>query len=289
MATGKVILVTGSTEGIGKATVLELARRGWRVFATGRNPKKLEALDAAAKENGVALETLVLEVTSAESIAAARAEVLKRTDGRGVDALVNNAGYAETGTVAGLTPERLRAQLETNVVGLQAVTRAFLPEMMARRDGRIVNVSSIAGRTSMPLLGAYHASKYAVEGLSDALRMEVAGEGIRVVLIEPGAIKTRFNDTAMSGLGKVVETEPHHGAAIRRLREVESRILRTGARPEVVARTIARAVGARCPKARYVTPLAARFIIRLGLWTPTRLYDLFFRILLRWLGRGGKA
>jgi NAD(P)-dependent dehydrogenase (short-subunit alcohol dehydrogenase family) len=283
-----VILITGATEGIGKAAAFELARRGARVLATGRKPEKLEKLVGDARQRGLELETLVLDVTRADSIEVARAEAFRLTGGHGVDVLVNNAGYGETGTVAGLTPERLRTQFETNVIGLQAVTRAFLPAMFARKYGRVINISSIGGRVTMPLFGAYHASKYAIEALSDALRMEARGQGVRVVLIEPGLINTRFTDTAMTGLGRVEGDEPHHGPAIRRLRELERSVSLPAGKPETVARVIARAALSRCPRARYMVPRSAYAMYWFSRATPTALRDLFFGVILRLLARSAK-
>src|SRR5271170_4155342 len=157
----KTVLITGATTGIGKHAAIALARKGHRVFATGRNATALERLVAdAATPN---LETLRLDVTDTGSIAEAAREVGRRTDGEGVFALVNNAGYGLAGPLEEISDANLRAQFDTNVFGLMAVTRAFLPRMRERGAGRIVNVSSSGGRVSIPFFGAYHASKFAVE------------------------------------------------------------------------------------------------------------------------------
>ena len=143
-----VVLVTGATSGIGRATALHLARAGHRVFAVGRRQAALEALEREAK--GLRLETLMLDVTRAESIAAAKDEIDRRTNGYGVDVVVNNAGYGVGGPVEEVSDAAFRAQYETNVFGLMAVTRAFLPKMRARRWGRILNISSVGGRLTLP-------------------------------------------------------------------------------------------------------------------------------------------
>lgn len=187
------VLVTGATSGIGRAASLQFAEAGYRVFATGRNPAALARL---AEEASGRMETLVLDVTAARSIAEAREEVLGRTGGHGLDVLVNNAGFGVAAPVELVRDADLRAQFETNVFGLVSVTRAFLPEMRQRGSGRILNVSSINGRFTLPFLGIYDASKYAVESLSDAMRMELAGFGIEVVLIEPGPTRSDFAQRA---------------------------------------------------------------------------------------------
>src|SRR5688572_1176943 len=151
------ILITGATSGIGRHAALHLARAGHRVIASGRRAAVLADVVA---ESGGAITPLVLDVDDAASIARATTEVEALTDGRGLDVLVNNAGYATVGALAELSDAHLRAQFETNVFGLMAVTRAFLPAMVARGRGRVLNVSSVSGRIPAPLLGAYHGSKY---------------------------------------------------------------------------------------------------------------------------------
>jgi NADP-dependent 3-hydroxy acid dehydrogenase YdfG len=181
MKKNRIILITGATGGIGRAAALHLARLGHRVFATGRRAEALEPLRKEA--DGLPLEVLPMDVDDADSVAAAAGEVLRRTDGYGVDVLVNNAGFARFGPVALVGDAELKAQFETNVFGLVRVTRAFLPAMRARGDGTIINISSMVGRISLILQGVYCATKHAVEALSDSLRREVAGLGVRVVVV----------------------------------------------------------------------------------------------------------
>jgi short-subunit dehydrogenase len=192
MRAKKTILITGATAGIGRDAARALAGRGHRVIATGRSAAALADLEAQGRREGWELETLALDVTDAASIANAARWVNDRTNGDGVDVLVNNAGYATVGPLSELSIDALRRQFETNVFGAMAVTQAFLPSMFRRRKGRIINVSSVSGRIPAPVLGAYHASKYALEALSDSLRMELFGFGIDVVLVEPGTIRTEF-------------------------------------------------------------------------------------------------
>lgn len=182
----QVILITGATSGIGNYTAKHLRARGHHVIGTGRNEKALAELRAAG------IDAVVMDITSDASVAAAKAEIDALTKQHGLDVLVNNAGYGLWGPVEMLTDEDVRAQYETNVFGLLRVTKAFLPTMRARGKGRVVNVSSVGGRMTFPLGGIYNSTKYAVESISDALRMEVKQFGIEVSLVEPGYIRTEF-------------------------------------------------------------------------------------------------
>jgi NAD(P)-dependent dehydrogenase (short-subunit alcohol dehydrogenase family) len=181
----RTVLITGCTSGIGRATALHLAAQGHRVFATGRNPKALEEL---AREAKGPIHPIELDVTSSASVEAARAMVEQETQGAGIDVLINNAGFSLGCPIELLDDAALRSVFETNVFGLVRVTRAFVPAMRARRSGLIINMSCITGRITFPFEGAYTASKYAVESISDALRLELAPFGIKVSIMEPGAI-----------------------------------------------------------------------------------------------------
>jgi NAD(P)-dependent dehydrogenase (short-subunit alcohol dehydrogenase family) len=271
MTSKKTILVTGATAGIGKATALHLHGAGHRVIATGRNEKALSELRAAG------LDALALDVTSESSIAAAKDAVDRLTDGRGLDVLVNNAGYGLFGPVEELSDADVRAQFETNVFGLLAVTRAFVPAMRARGAGRVINVSSVGGRMVFPLGGVYHATKFALEALSTALRMELRQFGIRVSVIEPGYIKTEFTATTMSLLRKYVRDESPYANALRVGASADEAVARFAVGPGSVARAIEHAATSRWPRARYVAP----FYNALGPWLlralPTWLTDWAFR------------
>ncbi len=283
------ILVTGATAGIGRHTALALARRGHRVFATGR---RQHALDALAKEAaGLELETLTLDVTKAESIAAGKAAIDAATGGYGVDAVVNNAGYGLLGPLEELDDAALHAQFETNVFGLMAVTRAFVPAMRARGFGRVVNVSSIGGRVVFPMMGAYNATKFAVEALSDALRLELGPFGVGVSLIEPGMIQTEFTDVALGGL-EVPEGSPY-APVVADSERMRKAFEATGVGPEHVARAIRKALESRRPAARYVAPWRSYLGIYAFRLLPTSWMDAILRaatgLTRRKLARGGAA
>ncbi len=271
MGKQRIVLVTGATSGIGRETSLHLARMGHRVFATGR---KIAALEELAREaEGLELETFQLDVTDARSIEVARTKVDQRTDGYGLDVLVNNAGYCNMAPMEQITDEDLRGQFETNVFGLVTLTQKFLPAMRARGAGRIVNVSSVVGRLSLPLQGIYCATKHAVEALSDAWRMELAPFGVHVSLVEPGTIRTGFEATATSTVSRYQAAESPYKPAIVRYREVVADSYKRAPGPACIARTVARIVRARRPRARYVSPRYNRFLIWLVNKLPTRWVD----------------
>jgi short-subunit dehydrogenase len=273
----KTILITGATAGIGRHTALYLAKKGHRVIATGRNEKALADLKSSA--NG-ALETVRLDVTDKDSIADAKAAVDTLTDGRGLDVLVNNAGYGILGPTALITDFDMRAQYETNVFGLMAVTRAFLPQMMDRGSGRIVNVSSIGGRVTLPLFGVYNSTKYAIESLSDALRVELSPFGVQVSLIEPGYIATNFTDRSLQEVSKYQTPDSPYASVLDRADEMSRAVGKTAVGPQTVARAIERASTARRAKARYVAPGYNAIGIAFMRLMPTRWVDFVFGRLL---------
>jgi NADP-dependent 3-hydroxy acid dehydrogenase YdfG len=271
MAQSLVILVTGATAGIGKAAALHLQAKGHRVIGTGRNEKALAEL----KKLG--LDAIALDVTSQKSIDAARAQVDVLTNGYGLDVLVNNAGYGLAGPVEMLSDADVRAQFDTNVFGLLAVTRAFLPAMRERRRGRIVNVSSVGGRMTFPLGGAYHATKYAVEALSDALRMELRGFGVKVSVIEPGYIKSDFTATTMGYVEKYAKDPASPYAPIlQRVHQAGQSSERFAVGPSSVCRAIESASVSRFPRARYVAPFYNAMGPVLMALVPTFVTDWFF-------------
>lgn len=270
-----IVLITGATSGIGRHAALYLARRGMRVFATGRREANLAELSREA--DGHNLETLVLDVTSAESIAAARAAIDAATGGYGVDVLVNNAGYGEMGPLELVTDQRLRSQFETNVFGLMAVTRAFLPAMRERGHGRIVNVGSIGGTITLPLFGAYNATKYALESLSDALRLELAPFGVKVSLIQPGPINTEFTPSAIDTATAGGLDGTAYAAAAQSVAKMGEMAEKTGVSPNCTSRAIYRAATARWPRARYATPWFASWTVALARMLPTSWRDAILR------------
>lgn len=266
--TSKTVLITGATAGIGRMTALHLAQQGHRVIATGRKVAELAKLKAEAVGT---LDTLVLDVTSAESIAAAVTAVAQLTNGQGLDVLVNNAGFGVLGPTSEISDAEMRRQYETNVFGLMAVTRAFLPKMQEKRAGRIINVSSVGGLITLPFFGVYNSTKYAVESLSDALRYELRPFGIDVSLIEPGVIRTNFEATAVGNLAAFDNTP--YAQAMAKYEQMSKTADRFASNPIVIAKAIARAVNARRPSARYVAPRTTSMIVWMSAVLPTRVWD----------------
>ena len=264
MTTTKTILLTGASSGIGRDAALGLARAGHRVFVAARRISALEVLQREAP-----VEPLHLDLDDPSSISALVAEIDRRTDGRGLDILVNNAGFATAGALAELGDAALRAQFETNVFGLMSLTRAVLPAMIARGDGRIINVSSVSGRIPAPILGAYHASKYALEALSDALRMELAPFGVRVAVIEPGTIRTEFASRAMTEATRERSATSRYARVYERAAQLEQRFDRLAGGTAPVVRAIAHAATSTRPRRRYVAPRSFALMIALVRILPT--------------------
>ncbi len=252
----KSVLITGCSSGIGAATATLLKRAGWQVFPTARRPADLDALAAEG------YEPLELDLVDMQSVERTVAALLEHTGNR-LGALVNNAGFAQAGALEDVDRNALRAQFEANVFGAHQLTRALLPVFHRQGSGRIVNVSSVLGRITVPMVGSYCASKYALESLSDALRVELRGSGISVSVIEPGAIVTRFRQNAASTLERTISrARSGFGATYakeieRRRRQVKTPDFFTRP-PEAVARKIRHALESRRPRRRYrVTPAAA--------------------------------
>ena len=262
------VLVTGASSGIGRATAVEFARRGHQVYAAARREEVLAGL-ADGERN---IRPVGLDVTDGDSVQRAWAKIQAETGGTGVDVLVNNAGFALTGPVEVLPDEAVRRQFDTNVFGVLNVTRAVLPAMRARGSGRIINVSSLVGRVSFGFMGIYGATKYAVEAISDALRLELRGFGITVVLIEPGFVATNLGSAAdaESGRGPVP-------AAYQELAETGTRYLARqlakGIPASQVAATIANAAESRNPRTRYVVPGTMRPLIAMLTALPDKAAD----------------
>jgi NAD(P)-dependent dehydrogenase (short-subunit alcohol dehydrogenase family) len=252
----KSVLITGATDGLGKALALLLAERGYRVFAAGRSAQKLAQLDSIAREKNLALESIALDVCSDSSVQSAVQTVLGKTNA--IDVLVNNAGVNYTAAVEDLSMEDWRAQFETNVFGVLRVTRAVLPHMRERRSGRILMMSSLSGLVTPPTQGAYSSSKHAVEGLSNALRMELYPFGIDVVLIEPGYIITGIQKAAAELSKPYLEKGgPYASLYAKFFTSVNDMRTKSKYTPEDCARVMLHAIEASRPKARYgVTSLA---------------------------------
>ncbi len=271
MAVSRAVLITGCSTGIGRATAERLASRGWRVYATARDVGKIEDLA------GRGCAVLPLDVTDEDSMRAAVEEVERREGAVGV--LVNNAGYSQSGAVEGVPMEKVRRQFETNVFGLVRMCQLVLPGMRRQGWGSIVNISSMGGRLTFPGGGYYHATKYAVEALSDALRFEVAGFGVGVVIVEPGLIRTNFAEAAtgsMEGSGPSDGPYASFDAAVERaVRDNYERgpFLKLGGGPETVAATIERAITVERPRARYAVTPSAHLFIALRRLLPDRAWD----------------
>jgi NAD(P)-dependent dehydrogenase (short-subunit alcohol dehydrogenase family) len=260
------VLITGCSSGIGQATAKRLAQRGHVVYASARK------LDSIADLESDGCRLLALDVTDEASMSEAVRAV--EAEHGAVGALVNNAGYSQSGAIESVPLDEVRRQFETNVFGLARMCQLVLPAMRAQRAGRIVNISSIGGTLVFPGGGFYHATKYAVEALSDALRFEVSGFGIRVVIVEPGIIRTHFADAVSTALPQTESGGPYasFNAAVEQSThnayEKGTMIGRLGGEPEAVAKVIERAITAKSPKIRYrVTPSARLLIPSRGLMT----------------------
>jgi NAD(P)-dependent dehydrogenase (short-subunit alcohol dehydrogenase family) len=246
-------LITGAASGFGLLTAIELAQRKFRVIATMRDLRKSDKLDAAAREAGVTVEKLALDVTRPDSIARAV------KDAGQIDVLVNNAGFGLGGFFEDLALDELREQFETNFFGVAAMMMAVLPQMRARGSGRILNVSSIGGRLANPGLSAYCSSKFAVEGLSESARHELRPLGIWVVLVEPGTFKTEiFAQNRRLAKRALDPSSPNYDRFQQGLAVVDRLLSRSKADPRAVAKTIARAATAKRPRMRYLVGKDAR-------------------------------
>lgn len=267
------IIVTGCSSGIGAYCARALKAEGWRVFATVRREEDRASLEADG------IETLLMDYTKPDTIAALTEEVLARTGGR-LDALFNNGAYGQAGAVEDLSVEVLRAQFETNVFGWHDLTRRVIPVMRRQGHGRIVQCSSILGIVPYRWRGAYNASKFALEGLSLTLRMELAGSGIHVSLIEPGPIASRFTANALTQIEKNIDLEnsvhaDEYRRQLQRLRG-ESKPARGKLGPEAVHAVLRHALTARSPRPHYIVTTPARQGALLKKLLPA---SLFYRII----------
>ena len=271
MASGTVV-VTGASTGIGQATALQLRWLGFDVVAGVRRDEDAER----ARAHGLA--PLMLEVTDAESIAAAAAEVESRVGADGLAGLVNNAGIAVGAPIEFLPLAELRRALEVNLVGQVAVTQAFLP-LLRIAQGRVVNIGSIAGRVALPLMGPYAASKFGLEAVSDSLRRELHGQGIEVVVIEPGGISTPIWEKGVTSAQRMVDALPPegerlYGKLIAAMREQTRKLAEDRALPASdVASVVASALTAPRPRTRYVVGRDAKLRAVLAKRLPDRLFD----------------
>ena len=267
----KVILVTGASSGIGFDAAVALAKQGHRVYAAARRVERMEPLKAFG------VVPLRMDVTDEASMEAGVRTVLE-AEGR-IDALVNNAGYGYFGAIENVPLEEARRQLEVNVFGLARLCQLVLPAMREQGNGRIVNISSVAGKAVLYFGGWYHVSKFSVEALSDALRMELKPFGIDVSMIEPGGIKTNWGIIAADHLAESSKDTPYEAEGLREsetMRKAYS--MRLLSNPSVVTRAISKAVNSRRPRARYRVGFGAHTLVFLHTILPARWWDALFRL-----------
>lgn len=274
MTEPRSVLITGCSSGIGRHCAFGLQQRGWRVFASARRQEDVAELRAAGLE-----DALHLDVREDASIEAALATLLERTGGR-LDAVFNNAGYGQPGAVEDLPREALREQFETNLFGAQAVLRAVLPVMRRQGHGRIAQHSSVLGFVALPWRGAYNASKYALEGLTDTLRHELAGSGVRVSLIQTGPVRSRFRANGEVAFRRWIDAE----ASVHReaYQAVAARLAGSGDAPftlgpEAVLAKLVHALEHRRPKARYHVTVPTHVFKAMKRLLPSRSLDRLLR------------
>jgi NAD(P)-dependent dehydrogenase (short-subunit alcohol dehydrogenase family) len=276
MGESKAVLITGCSSGIGHATAERLVDNGWTVYATARNKEKISELaDKGCK-------TLSIDVEDEESMKAAVAEVEQAEGAIGV--LINNAGYSQSGAVESVPMDKVRKQFETNVFGLVRMTQLVLPGMRKQGWGRIVNISSMGGKLVFPGGGYYHATKYAVEAISDALRYEVKGFGVDVVLIEPGLIVTNFGGTAQGSIGNGsdegdVDAYEHFNKAVGKAtaEAYDGPAAKLGGPPEAVAKVIDKAISSKRPRPRYTVTPSAKLLMTQRRLMSDRMWDRMMR------------
>ncbi len=268
---GQIVIVTGASAGIGEATARWLAREGATVILTARRADRLEAIRREIESAGGRALAIAADVTVADDRERIVSETM-REFGR-IDALVNNAGYGQRGPIEIVPVEAIRENFETNLFSLIALTQLVIPIMRKQQRGRIINISSVAGRIARPLSSIYDATKHALEAISDGLRGELAGFGIKVVVIEPGFIITEFLEVANKKAKPIVEADSPYAPFFAGLGEGYKRLRRIAGRPDDIAALVVKALTARNPRARYAAPRHARLALALKRWLPARLFD----------------
>ena len=262
----KVILITGASSGIGFTTAKSLAEQGHKVYGAARRVEKMEEL----KQYGVT--PIKMDVTSEESVNEAVEQVIAAE--KRIDVLVNNAGYGSYGAVEDVSIDEARRQFEVNVFGLAILTKKVLPYMREQHSGTIINVSSMGGRLTTYFGAWYHATKYAVEAFSDALRMEVSDFGINVSLIEPGGIKTEWGFIAADHLKESAKGGAYEAQATKTAEGIRRQYSgNMMSDPKVISKAISKAVNARRPKTRYLIGFMAKPMVWMHTILPTRWFD----------------
>jgi NAD(P)-dependent dehydrogenase (short-subunit alcohol dehydrogenase family) len=274
----KAVLITGCSSGLGRATALRLVKGGWTVYASAR-ARETGALKELADAG---CRTLALDVTDEASMAASVDTIVKAEGAVGV--LINNAGYSQSGAIEAVSIDRVRAQFETNVFGAVRLTQLALPAMRAQRWGKIVNLSSMGGKLVFPGGGYYHATKYALEAISDALRFEVRGFGIQVVVIEPGLIRSGFGEAAVKAMARreLDPSDPYaafHEAVARATKDSYEKgpLAKLAGVPDDVAKVIEKALAAANPKPRYTVTCSATTLLTQRALLSDRGWDRFLR------------
>ncbi|MEM1134698.1 MAG: oxidoreductase [Bacteroidota bacterium] len=260
----KVALVTGASSGIGKETAKQLLKDGLKVYVAARRVEKMEDLKAAGAtplKMDITIDTDIQEVV----------KTIRDIDG-GVDVLVNNAGYAIYGAVEDTTIEDARRQFEVNIFGLARLTQLILPYMRNKKAGTIINMSSMGGKIYTPLGAWYHATKHALEGWSDCLRLELKEFGIDVVIVEPGGIKTEFGDVMTAPLMERSGDTAYANLA-KKMKKGVTEAYEKASEPRVIAKAVSKAVKARKPKTRYVAGYMAKPVMLLRKWLSDRMFD----------------
>jgi NAD(P)-dependent dehydrogenase (short-subunit alcohol dehydrogenase family) len=259
MSDQRVVLITGASSGVGQSTARLLAQRGYKVFGTSRNPANAEA--------NPDVEMLMLDVRDEGSVQACVGAVLSRCGG--LDVLINNAGHELAGAVEELSSDEALAQFETNFFGVVRMVNAVLPTMRRQRRGHIINVSSLSGLSSIPFLGIYSASKFALEGYTEALRHEVKPFNIHVSMTEAGFLNTPMMKNRQAGASRMTEYEPWRHRALTAIRAYEEK----GPGPEAVAETLLEIVSSSTPRLRYLVGPQAKSVARLRRFLPAGLYE----------------
>jgi NAD(P)-dependent dehydrogenase (short-subunit alcohol dehydrogenase family) len=268
----KVVLITGASSGIGKETVLLLLKKGFTVYAAAR---RLEMMDDIKKLGG---KTIRMDVADDASMVAGVGIILS-AEGR-IDVLVNNAGYGSYGSIEDTPMSEAKYQFEVNVFGLARLSQLVIPHMRKQHFGKIINITSIAGKIAEPHGSWYHSSKFAVEGLSDCMRMELKQFGIDVILIEPGGIKTEWNNISRENLLKVSGQTVYKELAVKQVRMLKY-FDDIGSKPIVIAKTICEAINAHWPKARYVAGRGSTTMLLLRKILPDKMFDRMILIQLK--------
>jgi len=276
VTSGRVALVTGASSGIGEATARRLAQRGYTTYAAARRISRMDAL----RDQGI--HTVPVDVTDDTSLIALVEQVIAES-GR-IDVLVNNAGYGSYGALEDVPIAEARRQFDVNIFGMGRLIQLVLPHMRAQHDGYIVNISSVGGKMWEPMGSWYHATKFAVEGLSDSLRAEVAAFGIKVIVIEPGAIRTEWSAIAADHLDAISTSTAYRDQAALVSGMLRAGYSRTASEPSAVANAIARAVERSRPRTRYAVGGWARSLLLVNRVLTDRAFDRFLRLTYRAIG-----